>query len=130
MKTEDELFEEVEIPVNLEARLENLIDDLAKAENLSKQKTKQVRLWVGSIAAGIALILSVGLYYLNPGTETDALVTATQPNEITDPEAACIEAQKALILVSRNFNKGLNQLAMVSEELDKSNQILNKTFKK
>jgi hypothetical protein len=47
-----------------------------------------------------------------------------------DPEIACMEAQKALLLVSRNFNKGLNQLAMVSQELDKSNQILNKTFKK
>jgi len=34
-----------------------------------------------------------------------------------------------LILVSENFNKGLSQLAMVSDQMEKTNKTLDKTFK-
>jgi hypothetical protein len=129
MRKENELFEEIEIPEGLEARMEALIDHLAEAEKRSKQKkTKQIWLWIGSVAAGIALLISAGVFYYSQNKINQPPVT--QSNVVTDPKIACLETQKALELVSRNFNQGLNQLAMVTNELDKSNQILNKTLKR
>lgn len=127
MRAEDEIYEKIKVPDGLEARLEALIDNLADAEKLSKRKAKQMRLWMAGAAASIALFVSIGLHHLPENKSPD---TMAQIGTNIDPEIACMEAQKALLLVSLNFNKGLNQLAMVSQELDKSNQILNKTFKK
>jgi hypothetical protein len=127
------LYDNIEVPENLENRLETLIDRLAEKEKQAKRKTLQFRLWIGSMAASVLLGATVfGL--LNTEKKSVQQYGDWKPNVIEDPEIAFIEAQKALTLVSNNFNKGLNMLAMVSDEMLKSNERinykLNKTLKK
>jgi hypothetical protein len=124
MKTDD-LFAQIEVPADLEVRLETLIDDLAEKEKQSKQKAKQLRLWTVGIAASIVLLFSVG-WFFHSDREHPVPLTAQANN----PEISCIEAQKALVLVSVNFNKGLNQLAMANNEIEKSNKTLNEVLKR
>ena len=123
MKTNDWKDENIAIPNGLEAKLEQLIDGLAEQET----QTKRRRLWVSfSAAASIALLLSMGTFFYTKQAR-DIQLTA---QNIENPELAYLEAQKALEKVSINFNKGMNQLAFVSEKIDKTNQILDKTLKK
>ncbi|MDR0866804.1 MAG: hypothetical protein LBO74_18010 [Candidatus Symbiothrix sp.] len=125
----DNKFDEIEVPAGLESRLETLIDQLAEKEKQSKWKSEQIRLWIVSAAASIALLISVGvLFYSKNGNEYP--VASQKVNTIKNPEIACREAQKALVLVSRNFNKGMGQLAIVTDEIEKSNRTLNKTLKR
>jgi hypothetical protein len=127
MKTDD-LYAEIDVPAGLESRLESLIDNLADTERKSKKRAKQTKLWM-SIAASAVLLLSIGLF-IRFQSEKNLPVTSQQVNTIDDPEIAYLETQKALKLVSMNFNKGLNQLGIITDEIDKSNKILNKTLKK
>ena len=124
----NEIYEETEIPDGLETRLEVLIDRLAEAEIQSKKRTKKLRLQIGSIAASIAVLVSIGLYINRQNGLKDTL--AAQNSQIEDAKIAYMEAQKALELVSRNFNIGLDQLTLVSNEIEKTNKILNETFKR
>jgi hypothetical protein len=128
MKT-DKIFDEIEVPAGLESKLENLIDQLAEKDRQSKRKGEQIRLWIVSAAASLALLISVGVL-LNSRNENNSPVAAQKVNTIEDPEIACQEAQKALTLVSLNFNKGMDQLAIVTNEIEKYNKTLNKTLKK
>ncbi|GHU71919.1 hypothetical protein FACS189413_14270 [Bacteroidia bacterium] len=116
--------EEIIIPKGLEKKLENLIDHLAEQE----AQTKRRRLWIGTFgaAASIALLISTGVWF-HTKQNNDKLLTAYN---IENSGQAYLEAQKALEKVSLNFNKGVNQLVCVSENLDKTNHILDKTFKK
>jgi hypothetical protein len=135
---EKELFlqlyqsEPVEIPENLESKLSALIDRLAEKEKekkISPPKTRQLWLWMSSTAACIIILIASGVLLNNQtGVNTDPLAQQNHPegNVITDPEKIAIETQKALILVSRNFNKGEEQLAFVSANLEKVNQSLKK----
>ncbi len=79
------------------------------------------------MAASMALLFSIGFFHQAENTiETPV---ATNHIIIEDPETASIEAQKALLLISANFNKGMKQLNMLSDNLEKTNEILNKTLK-
>jgi len=123
MKTNDWKDEEIAIPGGLEAKLEQLIDRLSEQE----KQTRRRRLWTGtfSAAASIALLLSVGIYFHTKRSNDSQLAA-----QIENPELAFLEAQKALEKVAVNFNKGMDQLAFVSEKIEKTNQILDKTLKK
>ena len=121
MKTNDWKEDEIAIPEGLEARLEQLIDRLSEQE----MQTKRRRLWgTFSAAASIALLLSIGILLL-PKRSDNLQLTA----QIENPEFAYREALKALEKVSVNFNKGMDQLAFVSEQMEKTNHILDKTLK-
>jgi hypothetical protein len=128
MKTDD-LFDQIEIPADLESRLGALIDDLAEKEKQSTRKVRQMWLWTAGIAASIALFFSAGLFFYSHRENRTPIVAQTV-NPATDPDIACLEAQKALALVSVNFNKGLNQLAMAKDEIEKSNKKLNELLKR
>ena len=122
MRTNDWKDEEIAIPDGLEAKLEQLIDGLAEQE----MQTKRRRLWTGvfSAAAGIALLLSLSVFFYTQQPR-DLQLTA---QNIENPELAYVETLKALEKVSSNFNKGMDQLAFVSEKIEKTNNILDKTF--
>ena len=124
MKTNDWKDEEIAIPDGLKTRLEHLIDDLAEQEIL---QTRRRRLWLRtfSAAASIAFLLLITVFF-PPKNSKNLQLTA----QIENPELAYIEAQKALEKVSIHFNKGMDQLAFVSEKMEKTNQILDKTLKK
>ncbi|MDH6307678.1 hypothetical protein M2451_000127 [Dysgonomonas sp. PFB1-18] len=134
----EELFQEKELflklnepdtinyPQELEFKLNNLIDDLARKESVKPAQNKQkLWLWAGSAAAGVALLISAGLYINNKTEEvTNTDITAAAPEDRLKME----EAREALILLSSNFNKGVSQLEIISENIDKTHEILNKTI--
>jgi hypothetical protein len=128
MKIED-LYDEIEVPAGLEARLDTLIDSLAETEKRVKRKIK-LRLWTGSIAASIIIALSVGLL-LKPANQPDtfSVLASSDLRQIDDPETAYKEIKKALELMSTNLNKGFDEFNIVfANEIEKSNEIINKTL--
>jgi hypothetical protein len=129
--------EPVEVPPALEATLGHLVDKLARDENKKasekpQRSTKRLLMWVSSAAACIALLISATFYFnRKPPVEQLSEVNAVsgQVNNLSEEDKQTLkEAQKALMLLSSNFNKGVGQLAIVSSSLDKTNEILNKTF--
>ncbi|MDR3340044.1 MAG: hypothetical protein LBT25_08170 [Candidatus Symbiothrix sp.] len=124
---EDDLFDKIVVPADLESKLEALIDRLAEEDIRAKRKSDRLRLWTTGIAAGITLLLSVGLYFQS-GRQSDAPLTAQTGYTVEERDIAITEAQKALILVSRNFNKGLDHLAVANNKIEKTNEKFNNTF--
>ena len=125
----------IDVPTHLEEKLNNLIDELA-AKELAKTEIKlhqnnKQRFWiyVGGIAAGIALIISTGIY-INKKTETTSLPVVQVQTETVSKECEqkIKAAQDALVLLSSKFNQGTNKLSVVSANIDKTNKILNKTL--
>lgn len=129
MKQTDDSFSQMEAPADLETRLERLIDDLAKKEKQSEDKKRQLRRWIGGMAASITLLLSIG-FFINSNRRGTDQALIQENNALHEQELACLEAQKALILVSLNFNKGMDRLTLAVSKIEKSNNVINKTFNK
>jgi hypothetical protein len=123
MKTNEWNDEDIAIPEGLEAKLEQLIDDLAEQEMLVKRR----RLWLGAISAAASILLAIGVFFHTKQPDDSLRITQNIEN---NQEFAYLETQKALEKISLHFNKGMNQLAFVSEKMNETNQILNKTLKK
>lgn len=137
---EKELFlqfykeEKISTPAALEFKLNNLIDNLSEQE--LKEEVKLVRnrkylwTWGVSVAASIVLLISAGLYVNTKSGSVDTqIMQKSEAVVITEIDKQKIkEAQDALMLLSSKFNKGVDQLAVVSLNLNKTNEILNKTF--
>lgn len=124
----------VDVPVGLETKLNDLIDELASEEKKVfklKAQTNKRQMWVriGSIAAGVALVISAGVYFNKKADSiTPPLAQGQTENVDVEDKEKIKEAQEALVLLSSKFNKGMDQLAVVSSNLDKPNEIINKTF--
>jgi len=123
----------IDIPSGFEDKIVNLVDDLAKQEDRVEaspvQKRRSILLWFVSAAACIALIVSAGLYFnRQPLGQGSVLAHTNLKDTYTDPDVAYEEARKALLLVSGNLNKGMDQLSTVQENIDKSNEILNRSL--
>lgn len=147
LKDEQKIFlamyeaEPVDVPLSLESELNKLVDELAGEESkeVSKVKLKPqdnrriMWTWVASAIAGVAILISAGIFFNKPATVTpDEPVAARQQLDETEmseaDKQAVKEAEEALILLSSKFNKGVNQLAVVSSNIEKTNEILNKAF--
>lgn len=117
--------DDIHIPPTLESKLDSLIDELAHKDELRKQSKKKY-LWIqaSSIAAGLALLIFAGIHFTREQNEVKPSIA----NVELDDQKKIEEAQKALLLLSSNFNKGVTQLSVVSTNLDKANEILDKTF--
>ncbi len=124
--------ESIDVPLHLEAKLETLIDELAAKVKVTLKpasKKKYILRWAGSIAAGIAILITAGIYFNKQEKTTMTPIAQTIDKTIDKADEQKIkEAQEALVLLSSKFNKGMDQLALVSTNLDKTNEILNKTF--
>ena len=107
-------FMEPEIPVGLEERLNDMIDawDMSEKRALKvKKRTRIIRLqWLGSIAASLLLLFSVGMYLYKPSAPKDTCAT---------PEEAYMQAQKALVMLSSRLNKGMEEVETVQEATGK-----------
>lgn len=124
------------IPSGLEQRLTNLIDDLDRKEQVAaKKQRKNVRLitwvWTSGVAACLAILLSLGIHFNKNGNTTGTTDSIAQINELSEEDLHKMkEAEKALMMLSSNYNKGINQLNAASEGLNKTNEILNKALNK
>jgi len=112
---------EIEVPPHLEQKLSILIDSWEKKEKRVKPHQEKRIInwhWVSGVAAGLFLILSIGLYTHIEWQEP--VLTDTYSN----PEDAYKEAQNALLLVSNNLNKGVSKLENAQKDMRKVNKIL------
>lgn len=120
--------ESIEVPANLEAKLENLIDELDKKDEVKKVKRHSL-VRIGSVAASIIVLITAGLYIHNQSAIEVAPIEPTNNKVLSETDKEALQdAQEALILLSSNFNKGINQLSEASANMNKANEILNKTF--
>lgn len=129
-----------EVPFNpmLGSKLDALITDLATQEEKTAisnrvpttNKKKYVLFWAVSAAACIAILFSIGFFIINKNdVQQPNVVAQTELKDtFSDPDEAYAEAEKALLLVSKNLNKGLDQLALAQENIHKSTEIVNKSL--
>lgn len=117
----------IDIPSNLESKLAQLIDEQSKKSSKPKQRTQLVLKWA-SIAACFALLISSVFYFNNVSLQGDNQALIDNIDDMSKEQY--IEMENALRLFSSNFDKGLKQLDDVRENLEKTNDILNDTFKK
>ncbi|MBP1616587.1 MAG: hypothetical protein H6Q14_414 [Bacteroidetes bacterium] len=131
MQGEKEIFqmlfeqETFPIPEGVESRLSSLIDKLEKNESKkasARNFNKKKKLWfeIGGIAASVCLLISVGLFVLNQSNERSSNATeiGNSSSKLSpEDQKKIIEAQKALEMVSTNFNKGLDGIQSVSDNL-------------
>ena len=110
-----------EIPEGLESRLSRKIDEWDTGERRTLKIKKHIRAlrlqWIGSIAASLLILLSVGLYLYKP-------YPAPQDTCAT-PEEAYVQAQKALIMLSSSLNKGIEKVESVQEATGKIQENVN-----
>lgn len=119
----------VRIPKGLESRLETLIDDLDAAEQDRKVRRLPLWKWATGIAASLAILASLGIYFNRPA-DTPYYISEEVQSTITDPDEAYEITAQALTLVSMNLNKGLSQLQQVEANLERTNKIINKSLKR
>ena len=108
----------VDVPEGFAERLEKSVD-----EHIARRKSVSLRsigYWVASIAAVGLICIGLFMNEVSYPVQDDNLIADTYKN----PEEAAIAAQKALILISSNLNKGMKQLDMASSEMNNVNRIL------
>lgn len=119
---------EPETPEGLESKLSGLIDEWDTRERRTmkiKKRTRIIRLqWMGSIAASLLLLFSVGMYLYKPYTSPTPQDTCASPAE------AYAEAQKALLMFSSALNKGVQQVETVHETTEKIQENVNQQLKR
>lgn len=124
-----------DVPDLLKSKLTNLIDSLDRKEKKKIRITKTKMIQWTSIAASIAILVSAGLYMnklsFDEGNQTlseKSEVATAMYSQISETEYA--ELKSALLLFSSNFSKGIEQLDEMNNNLEKTSDILNKTFKR
>lgn len=111
-----------ETPRELETKLDHLIDLWAKADEKKQPFKTPGKInwqWITGIAASFLIIASVWMY-------VDNRHSSLRADTFSNPEDAYNEVQKALILISGNLNKGMNQLEIAQKEFQKVDNILDK----
>lgn len=111
---------EIKVPDTLEQKINDTILDLESKNKVIQIKTKPAILL--PIAAAVTLLFGFGLYSLNKKTEKAPTLSQVEKNDL-------LKAQQALILLSEQYNKGLNELAQTQEKLSESSETLNKSIK-
>lgn len=127
LRAEKEIFMHISqasgIPDGLEDRLNRLIDkwDTDERRMLKvKKHTRTLRLqWIGSIAASLLILFSVGIYLHKP-----AAIPAREDTCATAEEAYA-QAQKALVLLSSSLNKGIEKVETVQETTERIQENIN-----
>lgn len=106
------------VPAGLNEKLIRMIDEKSaeEAKHLSTGTSRKYLRWVGGIAAGVGLLLSLGY-----GLDRFKAENNRPQDTFTDPQEAFHVMNAVLIEVSTNLNSGLNQLAEVRQEVKQIN---------
>ena len=115
---------EAQLPEGLEKRLSAHIDALAAAEQPRLHPHRLRPWWIG--ISGIAAAFAGALLWIALERPSEPPVMA---DTFSDPKEAALVAEKALVLLSQNLNKGLEQAQASTEEMRQINQIINKHIK-
>lgn len=116
------LKDENRLPEGLCRRLEEQIDSWAVQEKRGKRfgLRKQWLYRISGMAASLLLCIGIFIYNSTAGSQPRLADT------YTDPQEAAVVAEKALLLLSDNLNKGFNQVNKAEKGIRKVNDILNK----
>lgn len=113
MKTDDQLkvlideaYEHIPIPEGLEDRLSAAIDAAAN-------KPRRVWLYVTSIAAALALVITLGLWLPSKDNHIDSLADTYTPEQLDE---AYLEAERVLLYVSQKMNGGMEQAGQITQK--------------
>jgi hypothetical protein len=123
--TDKELFNalydslHINIPKGFPERLENNIDRYIRRKNVFR------RLLTGTGSIAAAILVFIGIFFsvdnISSGSDTIS-------DTFTNPQEAAVAAEKILVLISCNLNKGLSPLEKAKESMNKTNEILNKNL--
>ncbi len=86
-----------------------------------KTKTRKSVVWL-SVAASVVVLLGVGLFTFNNYNQSKSDDLGTYD----DPEVAFRETQKALAMISRSVNKGIESMNYLNEYEQSKNKIFKK----
>ncbi|WP_291528941.1 hypothetical protein [Bacteroides sp. UBA939] len=120
---QEALRSDQELPEGLSGRLACSIEQWATDEkkHIVSHRKKRSLYWIGSVAA--SLIVGVAIFFQVENRYVGSKDT------FSDPREAAVAAQNALALLSTQLNKGLNQVSIAGEEVNKANVIADKQFK-
>ena len=104
------------VPEGLEERVSQSIDRWGK-----KHRTLRLQ-WIGSIAASMLILLSIGWYLYEP--------QPVRKDTCATPEEAYMHAQKALAMFSHTLNKGMEQMNAAHAASERIERTLQKQFNK
>lgn len=121
LKADGEMFRQfssvasdLPIPEGLESRLSTAIDTLAASEKQATANRKKIRplSWrtIASIAASLAVILSLGFYFDNNNTASHPALTES---DLT-PQETYAQTEKALMIFAEALNKGVDGMTTVA----------------
>ena len=115
----------VDVPLASGKKIESLIDSF-KNEDSSDKKVKKLHIgyWAIGVAASVAIIFGVSQIQKSQQTEA-TLFTDTYKN----PDDAYRATMNALQLFSDNFSKGTESVEKANAQLEKAQQIINKSTK-
>lgn len=107
-------LDDIQIPEHLEHRLAAQIDAWAEAES-AQSKRRPIGLprraaWT-SVAAAVIIAAGLTWHFIQPSEQNLAV------GEITDPEIAQREAERALQLLAVNLQKGMDGVTQAEELL-------------
>lgn len=111
--------DDIAIPNDLEQKLHSTISSLTLQEK--QHKFFSLKRWNWMAVASLLLVLISLPLFLSQITQHDETAQMSQVDKIKIQEA-----QKALLLLSKNYNKGLEQLSVSQETLSESTRALNK----
>ena len=106
------LQEEQALPEGLSRRLEEQIDAWAATEEKKTRSLtrRQTLYWLSGIASSI--LLCIGLFQYEASYQAHDRLSDTY----TNPKDAAVAAEKALLLLSQNLNKGISQVDNAGQE--------------
>ena len=125
LQKEKEMFlqlQSIQVPEGLEERLGKQIDQWAMQERFVQKSAFQRRLqWIGSIAASLLILFSIGWYFHVPQPRKDTCAT---------PEEAYVHTEKALMMFAQALDKGMKQMEVIKESTDKVERNIQKHLNK
>ena len=125
LQKEKEMFLQLQaakVPEGLEERLSKQIDQWAIQERfIPKSPPRRTLQWIGSIAASLLILFSIGWYFHAPQPRKDTCAT---------PEEAYVHTEKALMMFAQALNKGMKQMEVIQESTDKVERNIQKQLNK
>ena len=120
-----EALEKIPIPEGLEERLSKKIDEWEQEEKKEKAAVRRLPLpnilRYAAAAACVVLVFGVGYHILSQ----DKYTNLAEQDTYQDPVVAQQEAERALMLLAANLNKGMGQLEKAKALSDKAEKTLN-----
>lgn len=130
LQAEKEMFLQMQaladthVPQGLEERITRNIDAWKAEEQSMAKVQRKARIlslpWIGSIAASMLVLLSIGWYMYEP--------QPVRKDTCATPEEAYIHAQKALAMFSHTLNKGMEQMNAAYETTERVERTIQKQF--